>query len=134
MNTDRKIIDYRKTKQLYLQTADTRLYEHPYGPTYPKAIGKIFRWVSTELGDAADADQAFVKNVSPDIFQEKIGGAKVGQLVPITVYYQFKWRGSLFLFAKIDYSHNAKIPDIKGRDGTELVISVYLESAKRIIL
>lgn len=127
-----ELINYAETKQVYLETGDYRLYEHPYGPRYPEAVGKVFRWTSTERGNAADADEAFVKSVSPDVFDVRSGGSsRIGQVVPIKVYRQFKHEDGLVLVARVEYNHRSRVIDIGGYNGTWLILIVFTQSASR---
>ena len=66
----REMIDYVGMRRVFLETKDTRLFEHPYGPRYPDAVGMIFRkrWVSGP--DLSDTDKAIVKEIRPNIFPD----------------------------------------------------------------
>lgn len=105
--TNRETINYIGMPRLFLETADKRLFEHPYGPNYSQAVGKIFasRWVSGP--DESDVSQAFVEEIIPNVFTKTIGGIEVQELVPIEVISQAEHQGKLILTARINYRPNS---------------------------
>lgn len=95
--TKREMINYVGMPRLYLETADYRLFTHPFGPPispYEDAVGAIFRsWGESERS------KAFVKSIVPNIFE----GLEIGEIVPIEVVSQAEHKDGVVLTARISY-------------------------------
>jgi len=126
-----KAIRYVGLPKLYLETADCRLFVHPYGPQYDEAVGRIYQlaWVSGP--DLSETKVAYVKSIVSNIF-DKV--SEIGELVPIKVFYQRKYQDKLILLARVEYDRYEAVPDLKNRGGNWLVLELYFVSASRIVL
>jgi len=58
-----EMIDYVGMINLYLETADHRIFISPYGPRYDDAVGRVYQLVPSGPipHDKAEANVAFVK-------------------------------------------------------------------------
>jgi len=127
----RQVIKYVGLKKLYLETADCRLFEHPYGPQYDEAIGRIYQLTQASGLDLSEAKIAYVKSIISDVFNK---ASEIGETVPIKVVYQRKQQNSLILLAKVEYDRYENMLDLKHRGDNWLMLELYFESASRIVL
>lgn len=122
---EREMINYVGMPRLYLETADRRLFTHPFGPPispYEEAVGKI----SQSYGES-ETKAAFAKSIIPNIFDSEIG-----EIVPFDVFSQFGHEDGIILTTKINYSRPyEQFPDLKNRNGQWLILILYPESASR---
>lgn len=123
-----RIINYVELINIHLEIADNRLFKPPY-LGYPEAVGMVFRWSHTSIGDASDADTTFVKAFSLALPKKETFNL-AGQILPIKVYHQFKYGDEIVSLARIELAHSSLPVDSK-LDGVWLVIVLYLQSATR---
>ena len=127
----RQVIKYVGLLKLYLETADYRLFEHPYGPQYDEAVGRIYQLTQASGPDLSETKIAHVKSIISDVFNNAL---KIGEVVPIKVFYQRKYQDKLILLARVEYDRYEAVPDLKNRGGNWLMLELYFESASRIVL
>jgi hypothetical protein len=120
--------DFSKALVLYLETQDTRLFSHPYGPMYDSAVGKIWELIPGGAGpEDSEVIWGYVKSITPKLpdawnYRLKILNQKPDEA------------GNLVVSAKIEYeSSSTEFMDIYGVVGQEVAIEVFGDSAKRYV-
>jgi len=115
--------DFTKPRILYLETQDTWLFLHPYGPMYDDAVGKVYELHPGGAPPFFDSatDFGFVKSITPQLPDAWHYRLKVLNQKPNKA-------GNLVITARIEYNKNStKV------DGKEITIEVFGDSAKEPI-
>lgn len=122
--------DFSKPRILYLETQDTRLFVHPYGPMYDAAVGKVYELHPGGCPPFFDSatDFGFVKSIEPklpDAYQYRIEVKSQ----------EANGDGDLVLQAKIGYNQQStkEFPDIHSVNGKEITIVLFGDSAKESV-
>lgn len=120
--------DFTKPLILYLETQDTRLFVHPYGPMYDDAVGKVYELHPGGAPPFFDSatDFGFVKSIEPKFpdasrYRLKVISQKVDKA------------GDLVLQAEISYNQQStkEFMDIHGANGKKITIVLFGDSAKK---
>jgi len=133
---ERRITDYRGRSDLYLKTADRRLfsdYYSYYGDQYSGAVGEIYRSEPINRRDGhAKVARAFVKSITPEIIHPR--NSQIGEVLPVRVVSQEKRGEELVLVVVVDFSapYAFRDWDDTHRDGNTYTLVLFLESAKRL--
>ena|SRR3972149_4815600 len=109
---------------LYLETEDTRLFVHPYGPEHDDAIGRIYQLIPGGAGpDDSERTLGYVKNLSPILPKESD--------FPIEVKKEMinEEQGLLKLSAivKFDKHCSKEARDTHNMDGKKIKIEIFIE-------
>lgn len=140
---DEELIDYIDQPLVYLEVADRRTVLEPYGPRYPKAVGRIYRLVpggAPPIGDS-EADIAFVDELV--LPSEKVGQTVLfdkdlcGETIPVRINFRARsiptYHAEL-LMARVNYDWPNRIPDLKGLNDRQVALWVIRESMERFTL
>ncbi|MDP3727099.1 MAG: hypothetical protein Q8R35_00480 [bacterium] len=68
-----RVLSYAHEPYVYLETADRTLFTEPYGPRYPRAVGRVFCLEPIQGGEYAAAHVTHVEKIEPWIFHPSIG-------------------------------------------------------------
>lgn len=119
----RVFVNFTRVPFLYLETIDTRLYVHPYGPRYNDAIGRLYR---IRPGGDSELTLGYVKSITPNLPEEWFYPFKV-------IEQSVNPEGNVVLVVRIHHSGGPQeIRDIHNAEGKELIIEVYGDSAKTL--
>lgn len=64
---------YTNERFVYLETADHRIFVEPYGPQYPKAVGKVFCLEPIQGGEHTAVNVSYVESIEPWVFDRRVG-------------------------------------------------------------
>lgn len=118
--------DFSKPLVLYLETQDTRLFVHPYGPMYDNTIGRLWELIPGGAGpEDSKTVWGYVKSITPKLPDAWHYRLKVLNQKPNEA-------GNLVITARIEYNKNStkEFMDIHSVDGKEITIEVFGDSAK----
>ena len=119
-----RVIDFTKERNLFLQTADYRLFTDPYGHICPGAIGKVYRLTSGCGPGFSEIPLGYVKEIKPKLPD--------GENLPIIVNSQKidVKRKVVVLEAEVRYGNHWTIRKTgEILDGTKIELELYLESS-----
>lgn len=121
--------DFTKDLLLYLETKDTRLFVHPYGPMYDDAEGRLLKVYPGGAGpEDSEFTVGYVKTIIPELPERWTYPIKV-------IAQEVSLEGNLFLFAKIRHNKLSvkEISDLHNTDGKIIMIELYGDSAKTFV-
>lgn len=58
---------------VYLEIADRSIFAEPYGPRYPKAVGRVFCPEPIQGGEYTAVNVSYVEAIEPWIFNRRVG-------------------------------------------------------------
>ena len=118
-----RIVDFTNERNLFLQTADYRLFTDPFGHICPGAVGKIYKLTSGCGPGFSEIPLGYVKKIEPKLPD--------GEDVPLVVNSQkiIEEEKTIILKAEVRYGDHwtmrksGEIPD-----GTKIELELYLET------
>jgi hypothetical protein len=118
-----RIVDFTEERNLYLQTADYRLFIDPYGDICPGAVGKIYRLTGCCGPGFGEIPLGYVKKIKPKLPD--------GENVPIIVTSQRvdEKEKVVVLKAEVRYGNHwtmRKSGDIP--DGVKIELELYSDT------
>ncbi len=131
MSTQARIgifVDFTRASLLRLETIDTRLFAHPYGPKYNDAVGRLYKIRPGGAGpDDSELTLGYVKSITPNLPER--------WFYPLEVIEQsVNPEGNVVLVARIRHQRGPQeIRDIHSTEGKKLIIEVYGDSAKTLV-
>src|SRR3989338_9178175 len=124
-------ISYLEEPFVYLETADRRLFSEPYGPRFPKAVGKVFCLEPIYGGEHTEVKISHVRIVTPWVFDDRVGDR---MRIRVLGEGPLLYRGEQFAIAMIISSPDGMV---RSDGGTRILLTLYsnlTEEIKRALL